>query len=432
MAAADAEKEATARFLREHFRRHYASTKLVLPDRYARREFGFMFFQAGIVQRHLGFSKEDDLREFLVARTPAHAYYSSAYYETPDAPTMEEKGWLGADLIFDLDADHLPGAKAMTYAEMLEAVKAGIIKLWDRFLVPYFGFDESKMRLVFSGGRGYHIHVFDERVWALGTHERREIVDFLTAKGLDPTWVFRESPYDKKEFQGRVRVKKRVIAPSVDAPGWAGILARGVNEVTRRLESLGRDAAMEFVQNVGHVDATRAASLYDNLFAVRATKPRTIRGVDRVREGQIEALHDKDRDALIQVVLALEQIPLTDRDDIPVQDVRILDAMRGRGETDEPVTSDIKRLIRLPTSLHGRTGLAVLALTRDELDAFRPLRDAIPTSWSDERTRVRAVGKITLEMHDETFNVAPGVNEVPQFLAIFLAARGLATVSPEA
>src|SRR3989304_1952344 len=102
MAAADAEKEATARFLREHFRRHYASTKLVLPDRYARREFGFMFFQAGIVQRHLGFSKEDDLREFLVARTPAHAYYSSAHYETPDAPTMEEKGWLGAELVFAL------------------------------------------------------------------------------------------------------------------------------------------------------------------------------------------------------------------------------------------------------------------------------------------------------------------------------------------
>ncbi|MCA1813180.1 MAG: hypothetical protein LC624_04420 [Halobacteriales archaeon] len=30
------------------------------------------------------------------------------------------------------------------------------------------------------------------------------------------------------------------------------------------------------------------------------------------------------------------------------------------GETDEPVTSDVKRLIRLPGSVHGKTGLRVV------------------------------------------------------------------------
>ncbi|HKZ48747.1 MAG TPA: DNA primase catalytic subunit PriS, partial [Thermoplasmata archaeon] len=90
MAGADPAKEATAEFLRSHFRRYYAATKRTLPDRFGRREFGFMFFNSSMVIRHLGFSRESELNGFLVGKVPAHAYYSSAYYEKPGAPTMEE------------------------------------------------------------------------------------------------------------------------------------------------------------------------------------------------------------------------------------------------------------------------------------------------------------------------------------------------------
>ena len=37
---------------------------------------------------------------------------------------MEEKKWLGADLIFDLDADHVQGAETMTYRDMCWSVGA--------------------------------------------------------------------------------------------------------------------------------------------------------------------------------------------------------------------------------------------------------------------------------------------------------------------
>ena len=103
-----------------------------------------------------------------------------------------------------------------------------------------------------------------------------------------------------------------------------------------------------------------------------------------------------------------------------------------RGETDEPVTSDIKRLIRMPSSLHGKTGLQVIPLTRHEIDDFRPLHDAVPKAWTDEPIRMNLKNKISMEIRDEAFNLAPGVNDVPQYLAIFLAARGLATIAPEA
>ncbi len=426
MAGADPAKEATAEFLRSQFRRYYASTKRVLPDRFGRREFGFMFFNSSMVLRHLGFSRESELSEFLLNRTPAHAYYSSAYYEKPGAPTMEEKGWLGADLIFDLDADHLPNAKAMTYPQMLEAIRLRIIRLYDDFLRKDFGFEEEKMRLVFSGGRGYHIHVFDERVWALGSHERREIVDWVTGKGLDVDTAFRESAFDKREFQGRAHVKKKVVGPAQEDPGWKGKIARGVNELAATLERMDRDAAIAFLRSFEGVKESAAEDLYENLFKPRATRPRVIRGVDRLREGQIEALSDKSRDLLIRIVKDVQQVQLGEQAGVPLADIV------QRGDTDEPVTSDIKRLIRLPSSLHGKTGLSVVPLTRDQVDGFRPLHDAVPAAWTDEPVRMEIANKINLEIRGEAFNAEPGVVELPQFLAIFLAARGLATVAPEA
>jgi DNA primase small subunit len=46
---------------------------------------------------------------------------------------MNEKNWLGAELIFDLDADHLPDAPR-NYADMLELVKKETFKLMDFLL----------------------------------------------------------------------------------------------------------------------------------------------------------------------------------------------------------------------------------------------------------------------------------------------------------
>jgi len=426
MAVLDPAKEATTAFLKVHFRRYYESTKPTLPDRYAKREFGFMFWTPGIVQRHKGFLHPDDLRTFLTGHVPAHAYYSSAYYENPAAPTMEDKGWLGADLIFDLDADHLPNASKMTYPEMLEAIRLKILHLYDDFLVSDFGFDEKAMRLVFSGGRGYHIHVFDERVWGLGSHERREIVDWITAKGLDAQAAFRESAFDSSEFKGHTRVKKRVVGPRRGEPGWPGKIARGIDELLVRLETMGREGAVGFMTSFEGVDRAAAESLYESLFKIRATSPRPIRAVDRVREGQLEALPDRARDLLVRLVADVQQIRLDERAGVP------LEGIVQRGETDEPVTSDIKRLIRMPSSLHGKTGLEVVPLTRDAIDDFRPLRDAVPAAWTDGRVRVLLKTKVNLDLRDETFALESGASDVPQYLAVFLAARGLATVAPDA
>lgn len=426
MAATDPAKEATTNFVRDAFRRYYADTKPILPDRFKRREFGFMFWVPGLVSRHKGFDTADEVRGYLADHVPAHAYYSSAYYENPGAPTMEAKGWLGADLIFDLDADHLPNAAKMSYPQMLEAIRLKILYLYDDFLREDFGFEEKAMRIVFSGGRGYHIHVFDERVWSLGSHERREIVDWITGKGLDVDAMFRESAFDRKDFQGHTRVKKRILAPAQEEPGWRGKIMRGIHRLVSRLEGIPSEEAINFLTSFEGVRESDAADLYENLFKSRATSPRVIRGVDRLREGQMEALSDRNRDLLIRLVKDLQTVRIDERAGVS------LEGIVQRGETDEPVTSDIKRLIRMPSSLHGKTGLRVVPLTREAIEGFVPLRDAVPEAWMDDGIQMNLRNRITLEIRDEAFNLAPGVNKVPQYLAIFLAARGLATVVPEA
>jgi DNA primase small subunit len=282
------------------------------------------------------------------------------------------------------------------------------------------------MKIVFSGGRGYHVHVFDERVWPLGSHERREIVDWITAKGLDMRSAFKESAFDATEFKGHKRVKKKIVGPTQAEPGWRGKIARGIDELTFRLEKMDHDAAITFLTSFEGVKSNEAEDLYESLFKVRATTPRIIRGVDRLREGQLEALPDKSRDLFIRLVIDLQQVRLDERGGVS------LEGMVQRAETDEPVTSDIKRLIRMPSSLHGKTGLRVIPLTRDDVDEFRPLRDAVPATWTDDSERVNLKNRITMEIRGEAFNLAPGVNDIPQYLAIFLAARGLATVVPEA
>jgi DNA primase small subunit len=90
------------------------------------------------------------------------------------------------------------------------------------------------------------------------------------------------------------------------------------------------------------------------------------------------------------------------------------------GETDEPVTTDVKRLIRLPTSLHGKTGLQVVPLTIDKLADFEPLRDAVAFGSEPMKIKVSVEKEFSFKLGGEAFSVEPGSVELPEFAAIYL------------
>jgi DNA primase small subunit len=170
----------TFNFLVSKFRGYYIESSIEAPPSIASREWGFLFFDDSGMRRHKSFFSRGELIDYVRSMVPRHVYHSAAYYQRPGAPTMKEKLWQGADLIFDLDADHLRNAPK-SYAEMLEMVKKETQKLLE-FLIADFGFSEKMISIAFSGGRGYHIHIRDPRIFTLRGDERREIVDYLTGR----------------------------------------------------------------------------------------------------------------------------------------------------------------------------------------------------------------------------------------------------------
>jgi DNA primase small subunit len=393
-------------FIIERFRRYYRERPPPPPERFSKREFGFMFFDRTYVQRHLAFPKKTDLQTFLQNNVPAHCYYSSAYYSDPGAERMEDKGWLGADLIFDLDADHIPGSEKLSYPEMLARVKGEMVRLLDEYILGDLGFDEKQVRIVFSGGRGYHAHVVDPRVIGLRSYERREIVDYITGTDLSLDWLMKEETrVGIRTKAGSHQLKTRVL-PEEGSGGWKGKLRDGMRELFDEMEALGIARSIERYPTLSSAKEEVVTGLFEDLFVGERGR----RGRDLIlSKGNLANLREREVELLMQLI-ETEVKP------------------RLAGEVDEPVTSDIKRLIRMPHSLHGKTGLRVVPMRRADLDEFDPLRDATPDTLGDEPVRVTVPRRTELRLRGERFSVE-GETEVPEFAALFLVCRREATLA---
>jgi DNA primase small subunit len=107
-------EERTREYLEGRFGDYYRSADLAAPPAAAEREWGHIpWTSSGTTMiRHQSLLDLGDLGGFLSREAPRHVYFSAARYGDPGAGTMDAKGWRGADLVFDLDADHLPGGRS--------------------------------------------------------------------------------------------------------------------------------------------------------------------------------------------------------------------------------------------------------------------------------------------------------------------------------
>ena len=397
------------------FREYYAGAAIDPPGRLARREFAaFPFATETLMRRHATLRTPEEFRRFLQREAPRHVYYSSAYYRRPAEPTMPAKEWLGADLIFDLDADHLRGAGSLDYPAQLALVKTRLTSLVDDFLFGDFGVDPRETAFVFSGGRGYHVHVRDERFLRLSSPERRELVDYVLGTGVDPMRAIEGRREDVRsgrtaqvlddEGGGAVTAPRtRRLAPP-DAPGWKGRTTRAVLEVLRRWEAAGVDAAAKEMASYGIAPAK--ARRWARLLVADG-------GAAKIRSSLTLDVFKKDLPGEF-----LEAV-------VPRAAIEV------QGETDAPVTTDIHRLIRLPGSLHGGTGFRVVPLSRDALDAVDPFRDAGVDAPSDGRTALTYTADVRYPFSGGPIDGRAGANdELPTPQALFLVLRGEATLRP--
>lgn len=405
--------EITKRFLKSKFQSHYKNLDMKMPPSFTAREWGFISFDPMpdiVMKRHKSFGSLNEFSEYLIGMAPAHVYYSVAYYDMPGAPRMDQKGWKGADLIFDLDADHLPGAK-MTYSDMLDHVKAESIKLAD-FLTNDFGFSEDNIELVFSGGRGYHFHIYDDKISALDSAERREIVNYISGRDLDFKFFFKEEAMvgdagaGTSEFMGKRRIPTKWVLEGYEN-GWGKRIAGYVADY---LKSEARKEKKEMFK-----DLKESKDLEGNKIAGDTTLKKLA-----------EFASD---DALIA------EITEKGRLDFPVKDFKkIIEyivqktvaefGVDAGASVDEPVTGDIKRLIRFPGSLHGGSGFEVQTLTLKQLPDYNPLTEAL--AFGGQMTKVRIVRPFSFFLNGQDFSVTEGNTELPEYAAVYLMCRGVA------
>lgn len=379
---------------RELFLKYYSGLDPVPPELLSSREIGFIPFGGSMV-RHRSLAGKDEVAKFLRKTVPRHLYYSTAYYRYPGNNKMNLKEWLGAELIFDLDADHIPGADRLSYEEILRQVKSHTGRLVFRFLMDDFGFTEDDINISFSGGRGYHVHILSDRVYSLDSDSRREITNYIRGEGLD-----------QKNFIYEMRRQNSA------ENGWFRIIDEAFTAFSRGIASGEKEALATLDRSLGNRNSSKAF-----LNAMKS-------GVKAGRS------LEKKEDVFTRP--GGEKYQVMDQRDEQVLKTIMADAVASSSaEIDEPVTTDVHRLIRFPLSLHGKTGLRVLPLSLAEFEEFDPLRDSVPDCFRDGLEKVNMRSKYRIRFGDDDFSLDAGINEVPEFVSLFVVGIGLGTYKLE-
>jgi len=388
----------TQAYLRGRFGDYYRRADLTPPPDANEREWGYVPWTEGpgeTMVRHRSLLDLGSLSEFLASERPKHVYFSAGRYDDPGASTMSAKGWRCSDLVFDLDADHLPSVVLGedSYAEMLAKCKDALLRLLD-FLENDFGFED--LTVVFSGGRGYHVHVRDETVLELESDSRREIVDYVRGIGLEFDHVVDEETVGGEA--GRKSPATNRYLPSDG--GWSARIHGRVLELAETVREQDEEEAIETLSQYEGIGEGKAKAMYNiasNRFA-------------EIERGNVSA-----HTAFEQVAEQFASVTVEEQN-API---------------DEPVTTDTNRLIRLPGSLHGGSSLAVRRIDRDAIDAFDPLVDAVPETFVGHEISVDVTDPGPVELRDYDETVPEGVVELPEYVGVFLMARGRAEKAAE-
>ena len=407
--------EASRDFVYQKFCEYYRDPSNLIPAPIfaEQREFGYLMFKERFMVRHKRFSDISSLRSTLNQIIPSDVYHSCAYYENPDFD-MDKKGWLGADLVFDIDADHIPSRCNKIHDEFvcakcgfsgrgitpevcpacegtkfatktwpcelcIQAAREETAKLVD-MLSNDFGFSLDELHVFFSGHRGYHVHVEDEEVRSLDAMARKEIVDYVIGLGL--------AVLDKEPREKGVKRKQSSKKFNLHNFGWNKRLKNG-------METFLQNATKDDLKNAG----LRNTSLLKNKEAIIKRA---------IADGRWESINDVS----VQTWLKLAEYA---RD---MQSAKI----------DTVVTTDVHRLIRMNGTLHGKTGLRKIEFPARKLQDFDPFSEAVAFKKGEVKVLVsdapefKMGGKTLGPYRNET-------KELPVAAAVMLICKGRAKVA---
>ncbi len=414
-------------YLERVFQAYYRERSIEIPSvsSFDKREFGFIPWNKEIMIRHIAFNDSTTLNNYLINNTPRHTYSSGAIYLKPANLDMKLKEYQGCDLIIDIDVDHFytpcknkhdlwyckecdksgkgmidkcPKCKSLKIKKIpwicddcLEIAKNEIIRLIDNFLIPDFNIHPKNVNIAFSGHRGYHLKIENEKIRKLTSEHRRELVDYFTGNNISFQILgfeeYRNNFYgflnNNKDWSNKIIKKIESILINLTNEEILKLFERyGLNENIIKSFYNSRDYFLEIIRNNNQ-----------NLW-------------------NIEGFGMKKWKTFLKAI---------------VHEIGI--------EIDEPVTIDIHRLIRYPGSLHGKTGFKVQEISIDELYDFKPLDESneqlnpIVFESTENNQKVEITALEIPEIRIKGSSYGPYFKgeevEVPNHIAILFLCRGV-------
>ncbi len=400
----DTKKSEAFRILMHAFREFYFKygKKIEPPTDIRKREFACRYFgpngEPNGMVRHLTFQNGGEILATALREVPSDLYCSNGYYRFPTYP-MQEKGWLGADLIFDIDtkdlrlpcqSDHsyiicetcshaTKGEKkqglsrcpscdsqnmvfeSIPCKSCIDSAKKEVRRLI-LFLIEDFGVEEKDISIYFSGNDGFHIHVTDPDFLNLDAHARSDITAYILGKGLLPETI--------------------------------GVYKRGIRHGPKR----------RFKNESGDM----------NNFVVKFPKSGLKYGW-RKRLSQQFTMKDRVESKLKNLVQQRGGY----------YGFKVDLERRGRElgvNIDPQVTMDIHRVFRMPGSLNSKSGLTKMRC--GNLNSFNPMDDAC--LLSDDKTKVKVKTPVRFTLKSQRFRIDENEMSLPAYAAIYLVCKKLA------
>jgi len=302
-----------------------------------RREFGFQVVRDNTIKfiRNISFATPEALMKFIQQKIPLSMYVGAIYSEGPDYrknKSIQQLQWIKRELVFDLDLteyDPVRPCDCRGKNKMCnicwELINVSMVWIHET-LKEDFGV--KKISWFFSGRRGVHAWIQDPEFSILNNDQRASIVDYLAFfKGDGNTAKFSLIAKDNPFYLERV--------------------------VKLIYETYIREANVDQLLNLG----------FKKERAMYILNQRDKYGISR--------------EFLQKYVFSDFKGPnISSSERLPSKEaIRDAILLRWSPRIDTAVTIDLRRILRLPGSIHGETGRIVRSIEEDELDYFDPFSE---------------------------------------------------------
>ena len=373
--------------VKDAFKEYYFNhiNLLETPEHLEQHEFGYVTFGSGMI-RHLSFRNKGDLIATLVRDVPTDFYCSNAYYRFPTYP-MKEKQWLGADLIFDIDAEdlQLPCELSHSYfictrcnevsakSEVCEfckntalnktsipcdkciiALKKEVRRL-ATVLTNDLGIEEKFITIHFSGNNGFHIVASDKSFHPLGPEARSDIVSYLIGTNMMTESIGVRKGRDRSGSDFLIKFPKSGLSY-----GWRKRIA----------DRFGIDQASVLKLN----NIVQRNGGYEGFKAELGKMTKSL-GV----------------------------------------------------KVDPQVTMDVHRIFRMPGTINSKSGLVKMRCI--DLDSFDPMTHSCLLGDKEVKVKTNVSSQIYFKLKGKSFKLKEKIIELPLFAAVYLVCKGLAEIT---